>query len=434
MRSIFWKIFLSFWLANLVILVVTTIVIIASMESKHLKERHSQFILDLSNHIISLHENSRNIRKEKHVRSFISRSHKRKHLFHQSAITILDSNKNVIFQHGKFHKIQKKHISTLKTQSNTGRNYTIRSGFGPPPKFILDTLRKKIGVQFFLILLVSVLTSFILSLTLVIPLKKLGKFSRYWSQDQDKHTISSRLLTRRDEIGDLARDMTTMNEKVVSSINSQKQLLHDVSHELRAPLARLQAVAGLIEQQTSGHVSGTERMHKECEKIDKLLQKILDYSRLDETTLQLESISIEEYFHNILQNIKIEFPHNKLILENNSDISKINIQSDIFESSLTNILRNSCKYSPENEPISVTINSFKTGIEILIRDHGPGINKSDIKNIFTPFYRAGNAMHGDGHGLGLSIAKRAIEKHGGNLTLTNHPKGGLEAYIHLPNA
>src|SRR5690606_25927555 len=97
-----------------------------------------------------------------------------------------------------------------------------------------------------------------------------------------------------------------------------------------------------------------------------------------------------------------------------------------------NILRNACKYTPEESPIDVNLSSTPQAITITIRDYGSGAPPEDLEKLTTPFYRSGNRMHGDGFGLGLSIARRALEKHGGHLTLANRPEGGLQVSLELP--
>ena len=96
-----------------------------------------------------------------------------------------------------------------------------------------------------------------------------------------------------------------------------------------------------------------------------------------------------------------------------------------------NVLRNACKHTPEETAVEVNLSSTGSNAIISIRDHVPGIDQQDIARLTEPFYRAGNMMQTDGFGLGLSIAARAIEKHGGRMEADNHPQGGLEIKIFL---
>ena len=97
-----------------------------------------------------------------------------------------------------------------------------------------------------------------------------------------------------------------------------------------------------------------------------------------------------------------------------------------------NILRNACKYTPEEQPIDIELSATSQKISITIRDYGNGVPAEELEQLTTPFYRSGNRMHGDGFGLGLSIARRAIEKHSGQLRVENRSDGGLQVSLELP--
>ena len=99
---------------------------------------------------------------------------------------------------------------------------------------------------------------------------------------------------------------------------------------------------------------------------------------------------------------------------------------------LDNIIGNACKYSNKGESVDVTIEPLHDNVVIRVRDHGPGVNKDEIEKLLQPFYRAGNQMHTQGFGLGLSIALKAIHKHGGQLHMTSPSDGGLSVEVTLP--
>ncbi len=243
--------------------------------------------------------------------------------------------------------------------------------------------------------------------------------------------IDARLLRRADELGDLAQDFAFMMQQTRETLGAQKQLLHDVSHELRAPLSRLQVAAELIQQRDQKSLPYIQRIHAECERIDQLIQRILNFSRLEESIamLPLDPVHLLQAH---MDNLQFEFPRRQIRLTEAPAGVIVNADENLLGEAVDNILRNACKYTPEAGPIAVAVRQSDRHIHIEIRDFGPGVPPEDLTKLTTPFFRTGNRMHGDGFGLGLSIARRAVEKHGGRLLLENHPEGGLLVSLLLP--
>ena len=106
---------------------------------------------------------------------------------------------------------------------------------------------------------------------------------------------------------------------------------------------------------------------------------------------------------------------------------------DVLQRALDNLLRNALRFNPAPEPIEITVSQWQDFISISIRDHGPGIGKEWLGQLGDSFFRAPGQVQ-QGYGLGLAIAKRAIEQHGGLLKFGNHPDGGFIATVELPIA
>src|SRR5690606_20772131 len=107
----------------------------------------------------------------------------------------------------------------------------------------------------------------------------------------------------------------------------------------------------------------------------------------------------------------------------------LNGYEDLFCRAFTNIVINACKHTEEDQSIDVKLEQHSEQIHIVVRDHGAGVKEGDLEHLFRFFYRANNNMHAEGFGLGLGIARRAMEMNNGDIRLRNHPDGGLEVTL-----
>jgi len=104
---------------------------------------------------------------------------------------------------------------------------------------------------------------------------------------------------------------------------------------------------------------------------------------------------------------------------------------DVLERALDNLLRNALRFNPEGQPIELHAVRDDEELTLSVRDHGPGVDEAHLTQLSEPFFRAPGQTTA-GHGLGLAIARRAAERHGGRLQLSNHPQGGFIASLKLP--
>jgi two-component system sensor histidine kinase CpxA len=252
-------------------------------------------------------------------------------------------------------------------------------------------------------------------------------------------TASSRL----DEIGQLGRDFNNMSEQVENLVNNQKRLLADISHELRSPLTRLQLSIGIALQQIESDVSDVsvnklaalERIEKEALQIEDMIAQVLLLSRLDnqQPIQNLQMVSLEQVMTPIIADAKFEAEHKnkELIYQTVKDINLF-IEPQLFSSAIENILRNAIHYSDQLIQVTVSVKDEQVIWEI--EDDGNGIDESQLSRIFEVFYRESTARERDsgGVGLGLAIAYHAINKHQGTIQASNKPQGGLLVKIAIP--
>lgn len=179
-----------------------------------------------------------------------------------------------------------------------------------------------------------------------------------------------------------------------------------------------------------------DRVERESERIDQLIGDLLNLSRLETPTIEnddRQNFDLTEMLLDIIEDARFE-AQNKAIQIEHHRIEPISLfgRAELIHSAIENVLRNAIKYSPDNGFIQITIEKVSQRLHIHIEDQGPGIALQDLQMIFQPFFRSRENQHQNGIGLGLTIAHRAIEIHGGEISAANRPEGGLKISISLP--
>jgi two-component system OmpR family sensor kinase len=241
-----------------------------------------------------------------------------------------------------------------------------------------------------------------------------------------------------DELNDLGRDFDRMSAQLHALMDGQRRLLHDVSHELRSPLARLQAAIGLAHQQPEKVAASLERIEREGVRMDKLVGELLTLSRLEASAAlpRREDIALMDMIGEIAGDARFEAAQSGHDIKV-SGLALVNVRGapDLLWRAFENVVRNAIKHSPGSEAIEIEVTGTVQQVTVAVQDRGPGVDAADLENIFLPFYRS-NAMSNDvnGHGLGLAIARRVIEAHAGTIEASNREGGGLRVAITLPVA
>lgn len=278
-----------------------------------------------------------------------------------------------------------------------------------------------------------VLTVFSLLLTLSItrPLNRLRRAVHDLGQTSYQQDSLARLSRRGDELGVLARDFNRMGARLQRLISSQRQLLRDVSHELRSPLARLRIALALAERaEPEQRAAMWPRLEQECDRLEALISEILALARLDADPGPTSRIALLPLLERLRNDAQLLSPEQHIQFDVAPELV-LDGWPDMLERALDNLLRNALRFNPTEKPLEVFAHTDGERLHINIRDHGPGASEEHLAQLGEPFFRAPN-QSSPGHGLGLAIARRAIERHGGRLRLANHPDGGFLASIDLP--
>jgi two-component system sensor histidine kinase CpxA len=229
-----------------------------------------------------------------------------------------------------------------------------------------------------------------------------------------------------------------MAARIEQLVSAQMQLLGDISHELRSPLARLVVALELAQQKQGGAASAEfERIALEAERMNALIGQLLTLSRLESGAgkIAAETVDIDALLERLVENCNFELAADErraVIVE--SAPAAIEGDPALLTSAFENVIRNAARYTDSGTAVEVAARTADGWLEVRVRDHGPGITESMLERVFDPFVRVGDARDrgSGGHGLGLAIAKRAIGLHGGEIAAANHPDGGLEISIRLP--
>lgn len=287
-------------------------------------------------------------------------------------------------------------------------------------------------------LIITVLASLCLSVLLAWYLSRPIKVLRGALTAVGEGRLDTRVgavSARNDEIGELGRDFDLMVQRVALLVNAQQRLLHDVSHELRSPLARLQVATGLLRKEPSLLESGLDRIELESTRLDALIGEILTLSRIEcgMQTMPHEEVNIEELLQGIIEDAQFEAERIgvQVRLVHSEKVMAM-VQPELIRRAIENVVRNGLKFTPREQTLAIEL--LKSGCQCCIRvlDTGPGLAESELEAIFNPFYQSSAGKTDNGYGLGLTIARRAVLGHGGTIVAENRPTGGLCVEIRLP--
>ncbi|MBP5945585.1 MULTISPECIES: sensor histidine kinase [unclassified Pseudomonas] len=258
---------------------------------------------------------------------------------------------------------------------------------------------------------------------LVVPLNNLREQANAWRADQLNVRLSSGITQRPDELGELARAFDSMSERLQTTVALQQQLLRDLSHELRTPLSRLR-VASESEQ---GLVQLRERIGREVDGMQRLVDDTLQLAWLDteRSPLPEEAIQIQALWEMLTDNACYESGWPSLQLQCSVQASCwVRGNLNTLAQALENILRNAIRHSPEGGIVRLDARRDGDYWHLWLEDQGGGVAEADLQRIFDPFTRLDGSRPGDGgFGLGLSIARNAVQRQGGTLWAENSGAG-----------
>lgn len=236
--------------------------------------------------------------------------------------------------------------------------------------------------------------------------------------------------TRIDEMGELAQTFDKMAERIEHSLTAQRQLLQDVSHELRSPLSRL-SVAVELARSSSNPGEALDRVEREAARLNDLVAELLAMTR---EQLQPSEVNLAGLLGAVVDDAQIEAQARqcRVVLDGAPELD-IEADPKLLWRAVENVTRNAIQYTAPGTDVKVGAHQRNGQIEISVQDAGPGVPEDSLDRIFDAFYRVGRDRDRStgGVGLGLSIARRAVELHGGAIRASN-TQPGLRVVISLP--
>jgi two-component system OmpR family sensor kinase len=306
------------------------------------------------------------------------------------------------------------------------------NGFVSPP------LPVDIGPHIFFSALIGIIIfSALLTFYLTIPIGRIrAGFGRLAGGD-----LTTRMgwgfLRRRDEIADLAADFNKMAARLEELVTSRDRLLADISHELRSPLARLQLAIALARQSPEKTPGSLQRIGQEAEKLEEMVGELLALTRLESGRATAdEYFYVSEVAALVIEDARFEAQGKGVAIDflpGKGPEALIVGSGKLISRAIENIVRNALRFSRRDDHIAVQLDFDLAGTTLYIRDQGPGVKTEQLAGLFEPFVQADTA-NGQGYGLGLAIAKRAIIAHGGRIEAANAEDAGLVITLWLPAA
>ncbi|NMC73836.1 MAG: HAMP domain-containing protein [Geobacteraceae bacterium] len=349
----------------------------------------------------------------------------------------LTSGKEVVLEKGKT-------VVAVRVKSPRGVTYlaaaedTIppRPPRKPPPMAIFPP---DIWSRFIVSLVVGGMVCYVLAWRLTSPVRKLRAAAQRLGTGDFTSRVSIGARGRGDEIADLVRDFNRMAERIERLVTAQRQLVRDISHELRSPLARLSVALGLARREAPpSTVAALDRIERETERLNRMIGELLTLSLLESGSERFEKADFDltELVEEVARDADFEAAAgNRSVLFHPDGPLLVTGNREMMRRALENVMRNGVRYTDEGTAVEVTLErEGSLGAEIRVRDHGPGLPQEELTEIFRPFYRYAEARdrQSGGTGIGLAITERAVRLHAGEVWAANARNGGLVVTIRLP--
>ena len=449
MKSLFLRIFLSFWLAQALFVVLAILVTLALRPRASTWEGLRTAAL---NDAVNAYEEGGESQLRRYVENFEATQHVRIFLFDEHRVEL--SHRPVPdwairiaaggprMPHDGF-IIPAPPVQRDSRASSDGQHrYTLVLGFPPGPRVFFGP--RGMPVPGLIIAIISSgLVCYFLAWFMTKPIVRLRAATRQLAAGDLTARSGAPASRRRDEVAGLMRDFDAMAERLETLLKAQSRLLNDVSHELRSPLARLNVALGLARQRASAEsVDMLDRIELEANRLNELIGRILTLARLEdgEQPVPQTPVPLDEVVANVAEDADFEAQarhcHVHTVIPEGDWAVRGNVS--LLHSAVENVVRNAIRYTQEQTTVEIEMASEETasGPEVVlsVSDAGPGVPPDALGKMFEPFYRLDDARgrQTGGVGLGLAITERAVRFHRGKVSAHNRAEGGLRVEIRLP--
>ena len=285
---------------------------------------------------------------------------------------------------------------------------------------------------------VAVVVSIFISRRVVSPVREMTKASHYIAEGHYEQRvdvpgdIASGDL---DELAKLALNFNQMAEKLYQTENMRRQLIGDVSHELRTPLTTIKgSMEGLLDGVLPATPETFQNIYREADRLQRIVSDLQELSKVesDAAPLEIGAHNISSLIESTAERLKPQFQEKdvSLTVDLPADLPAALIDEDRLAQVLINIIGNALQYTPENGDVVVRARQSGKYIEVSVIDDGIGIEAEHLEHIFARFYRVDKSRSRSrgGSGIGLTIAKRIVEAHGGKIWVESAGLGKGSAF------
>jgi two-component system, OmpR family, sensor histidine kinase CpxA len=448
MKSLFLKIFLSFWVAQALFLVLAILVMLAfrpqrnstwdALRSTALSDAITAYE---QGGTLQAHDYLEKLQMTQHVRAYVFDEQGKEisgrsspgWAEHVAAGRPIQMHPHMIFPHPQI-------LTESKASSDGLHLYTIAMELPPGPRVFFGPWGIPVPG-----LIIAVLTSGLVCYFLAWYMTKPVVRLRAATQQLAAGDLSARAgnpgSKRRDEIAGLIRDFDAMAARLETLVKAQSRLLNDISHELRSPLARLNVALGLARQRSGPEsVMMLERIELEAGRLNELIGRLLTLARMEGGEKHPPSAPalLDEVVLSVAEDAEFEAQARHCHVRSEIPAGRWAVRGDasLLHSAIENVVRNAIRYTREGSTVEIHLEKARGEAEAVVRvtDCGEGVPADALEKLFQPFYRLDDARgrQTGGVGLGLAITERAVRFHGGRVAASNRIEGGLMVEIHLP--
>jgi len=309
--------------------------------------------------------------------------------------------------------------------------------------YIIRTSTVALMVNFFIAALVGLLLFFLLTRRLRQVIGAVRHF------EQGDHTIRIGLRSR-DEIGQLSDAFNKMADTIDRNIEEIKRndqmrrdLIANISHDLRSPLASVQGYLETImiknaELGPDQRYDYLQTADKNIQRLNRLVSELLELSRLDagQVTPDRERFNLGELVQDVIQKFQPQADRKKISLASKflQNVKPVSADIGMIDRAISNLIENALTYTPENGKVIVELIEDESVVYVKVSDDGPGIEPEDIPHIFDRFFRGDKSRTTEGTGLGLAITKKIVEAHDSDITVSSRTGRGTSFRFSLSKA
>jgi signal transduction histidine kinase len=451
MKSLFLKIFISFWVAQALFIVIGLLVMLALRPQR---TSASEALRSTAlTEAISAYEHGGTSQARDYLENLQVTQRVRAYVFDEQGAEISGRSSPGWAEHVALRRPLPPHpgmifprpqILTESRASSDGHHlYTIAMELPPGPRVFFGPWG--IPVPGLIILLLSSgLVCYLMAWYMTKPVTRLRAATQQLAAGDLTARAGTSNSKRGDEIAGLVRDFDTMAERLENLVKAQSRLLNDISHELRSPLARLNVALGLARQRSGPESAAMlERIELEAGRLNELIGRLLTLARMEDGEQRVPStpVLLDEVVLNVAEDAEFEAQarHCHVRSEIPAGIWGVRGDSSLLHSAIENVVRNAIRYTREGSTVEIHLEKTQRAgrpeeAVVRVTDCGSGVPADALKKLFQPFYRLDDARgrQTGGVGLGLAITERAVRFHGGRVSATNRAQGGLMVEIYLP--